>query len=136
MQVRAAKSGVGQYIYGLVGAMLRANPFEQFTLFCSHENAVNYQFGAKNLEIVAWGLQHGGKSFRLLYEYAFLSREIAARKPDVFHGMSNFLPLKKVCPYVVTIHDLSYYVQPQRCPFVRRQYWYAMTRHTMKIADA
>jgi glycosyltransferase involved in cell wall biosynthesis len=136
MQVRAAKSGVGQYIYGLLGAMLSANHFDQFLMFCSHENIENYRLPARNLENVPWGLSASNKSLRLLNEYVNLPREIAQREADVFHGMSNFLPLRKFCPYVVTIHDLSYFVHPERCPFVRRQYWYAMTRHTVKIADA
>jgi glycosyltransferase involved in cell wall biosynthesis len=35
----------------------------------------------------------------------------------------------------VSIHDLTYFVQPERCPVVRRRYWYAMTGRTVRIAD-
>lgn len=135
MQVRAAKSGVGQYINTLIDSMLRADHFSQFTLYCSPDNAGSYDFGARNFKTIEWGLPEAGKTARLLYEYAFLPRELQSGGFDIFHGMSNFLPRKRVCPFIVTIHDLSYYVHPERCPWLRRQYWYAMTRRTMANAN-
>lgn len=135
MQVRAAKSGVGQYIHGLVEALLQQEHFDRFVLYCSAQNIENYQFKAKNLETIAWGMHERSKYLRLLYESLRFPKEVLSQEVDVLHGLSNFLPPKKVCPYVVTIHDLSYHVQPERCPFVRRQYWYAMTRRTVSLAD-
>lgn len=135
MQVRAAKSGVGQYVHGLVEAMLAADPDSHFALYCSPQNAGNYRFAAPNCETRAWGLAEGWRNLRLLYEYAMFPREIAARRFDVFHGMSNFLPVRRASPYVVTVHDLSYFVHPERCPAVRRAYWYAMTRRSVALAD-
>lgn len=135
MQVRAAKSGVGQYIHALVEAMLRNATEDEFTIYCSASNVENYRYPAPNLETRVWGIS-SPKSLRLLHQYAFLSGEIRRGAYDVFHGMSNFLPPFRACPYVVTIHDLSYYVHPERCPFVRRQYWYTMTARTVAVANA
>jgi glycosyltransferase involved in cell wall biosynthesis len=136
MQVRAAKSGVGQHIHALVEALVEVAPQEHFTLYCSPQNVRNYSFQAPNYEARVWGLPEKARVVRLLHEYAFLPSELARRGYDLFHGMSNFLPPRKVCPYVVTIHDLAYYVHPERCPWLRRQYWYAMTRRTVELADA
>lgn len=136
MQVRAAKSGVGQYIHGLVEALLELDPVDKFTLYCSPQNVANYRFSAGNYEARVWGLAEKARTWRLLYEYAFLPGELARQHYDLFHGLSNFLPPRKVCPYVVTIHDLSYYVHPERCPWLRRHYWYAMTRRSIDLADA
>jgi glycosyltransferase involved in cell wall biosynthesis len=136
MQVRAAKSGVGQHIHGLVDALIELAPQEKITLYCTPQNVRNYAFRAPNYQARVWGLPEKARSLRLLYEYTFLPGELARCGYDLFHGLSNFLPLRKVCPYVVTIHDLSYYVHPERCPWLRRQYWYAMTRRTVELADA
>lgn len=136
LQVRAAKSGVGQYIHALLEAMVEQAPEDRFTIYCTRENVANYTLPAANLESVVWGLPQGARTARLIYEYAFLPGEIRRRGINVFHGTSNFLPPRKVCPYVVTIHDLSYFVHPERCPPVRRRYWYAMTARTVAIADA
>ncbi|MGI8908765.1 MAG: glycosyltransferase family 4 protein [Candidatus Sumerlaeaceae bacterium] len=136
LQVRAAKSGVGQYIHALTEAMLPLAPQDKFTILCTQENVSNYSIPAPNLNPVTWGLPQQARTLRLLHEYTLLPGELKRHGFDVFHGMSNFLPLRKVCPYVVTIHDLSYYVQPERCPPVRRHYWYAMTTRSVKLADA
>jgi len=135
LQVRAAKSGVGQYIHALLEGMTAAAPDDTFTIYCTAANRGNYDLGRANLSAITWGLGEKQKAFRLLHEYAMLPSDIAARGIDVFHGASNFLPIRKVCPSVVTIHDLSYHVHPWRCPAMRRQYWYAMTRRTVALAD-
>ncbi len=135
MQVRAAKSGVGQYIAGLLEAMAAAAPDDDFTIYCSAQNQVNYAFPANNLHTEVWGLPQHLRALRLANEYARFPSELRRRKFDVFLGPSNFLPIRKVCPYVLVIHDLSYYVQPERCPLVRRQYWYAMTARSVALAD-
>ena len=136
MQVRAAKSGVGQYIHALMESLLEVEQNHHFTMYCSPQNVVNYRFSAPNYEARVWGLPERARTFRLLYEYSFLPGELKRRGYDLFHGLSNFLPPRRVCPFVVTIHDLTYYVHPERCPPVRRRYWYAMTRRTVDVADA
>jgi glycosyltransferase involved in cell wall biosynthesis len=135
MQVRAAKSGVGQYIHALLESLLDHAGAHSFTVYCSTQNAGNYDFPNAKLTLKTWGMPETARSLRLMYEYAFLPNEIRNSGHDLFHGMSNFLPIRKMCPYVVTIHDLSYFVQPWRCRFVRRRYWYLMTRRTVKVAD-
>ncbi len=135
MQVRAAKSGVGQYIYALMDSAVRMAPDEKFLIYCNAANEPNYSYDTTNSATKVWGLSGARRPVRLGYEYFFLPGELKTQNFDVFHGASNFLPPRRVCPYVVTIHDLSYHVHPERCPPVRRQYWYAMTRRTVKIAD-
>lgn len=135
MQVRAAKSGVGQYIHALLESAIKLAPDDQFLVYCNASNEANYTYDASNSSTRVWGLIGKPRPVRLSYEYAFLANELQSQQLDVFHGGSNFLPLRKVCPYVVSIHDLSYHVQPERCPPVRRYYWYALTRHSINAAD-
>lgn len=135
MQVRAAKSGVGQYIHSLLESAVRQAPDDDFLVYCNQANEPNYQYPAANSRTKVWGLSNAKRPVRLAYENVFLPGEIRRDGIDVFHGASNFLPPRKVCPYVVSIHDLSYHVHPERCPAARRYYWYAMTARTVKVAD-
>lgn len=138
MQVRAAKSGVGQYIHGLTEALLPLiGSGDVLRLYTSCQNTGNYVFedAPANYENRPWGLTESRKGLRLLNEYARFPGEVASWGADVLHGLSNFLPVRKVCPYVLTLHDLSYYVHPERCAFLRRQYWYAMTARSVALAD-
>jgi len=135
MQVRAAKSGVGQYIHALFDSATRLAPDDQFLIYCNSANEQNYTYDSKNAATKVWGLSGAPRPIRLSNEYLRFGNEVKRVGADVLHGASNFLPMRKVCPYVVSIHDLSYYVHPERCPPVRRQYWYAMTSHSVKMAD-
>jgi glycosyltransferase involved in cell wall biosynthesis len=135
MQVRAAKSGVGQYIHALLDSAVRLAPEDTFLIYCNQANESNYTYDTANSRTRVWGLSGARRPVRLAYEYALLPGEIRKAGVDVFHGPSNFLPPVKTCPYVVTINDLSYHVHPERCPPVRRYYWYAMTARTVKVAD-
>jgi glycosyltransferase involved in cell wall biosynthesis len=135
MQVRAAKSGVGQYIHALLESATHIAPDDRFLVYCNAANEPNYTYDTPNSSTRVWGLSGMPRPLRLSYEAAFLPGQLKADGIDVFHGASNFLPVRKACPYVVSIHDLSYHVHPERCPPVRRYYWYAMTRLTVAVAD-
>lgn len=139
MQVRAAKSGVGQYIHALTEAMLPLVEAggDTLRLYTSRQNCGNYRYenAPGGFENFPWGLDEGRKGLRLLNEYANFPRELKSWGADLVHGLSNFLPVRKVCPSVLTLHDLSYYVHPERCPLARRLYWYAMTARSVALAD-
>lgn len=135
MQVRAAKSGVGQYIHALLESATRLAPEDEFLVYCNARNEQNYTYDTPNSSTKVWGLNTDLRPVRLSYEHTLLPGELRRDELDVFHGPSNFVPLRRVCPYVATINDLSYHVHPKRCPPVRRYYWYAMTARTVKVAD-
>ena len=103
MQVRAAKSGVGRYIEGLLGALAAGAPEDHFTVYCTAQNRGNYELGAPNVETRAWGLPQSMRSLRLLNEYARFPGELRRGGHDVFLGPSNFLPVRKVLPSVLVI---------------------------------
>lgn len=135
LQVRGAKSGVGQYIYCLLGEMIPLDPDIEFINYLSVHNLQNYDFSFSNYKATVWGSRHRSKTIRLLYEYAFLPHQIRHDALDLFHAPSNLLPLRKVCPYVVTIHDMSYFVDPRRYTRSKALYWQTITRRTIKLAD-
>ncbi|HZE68548.1 MAG TPA: glycosyltransferase family 1 protein [Pyrinomonadaceae bacterium] len=55
-----------------------------------------------------------------------LPRYLRRRRPDVFHGTNFEIPLRSVCPTVLTIHDLSLLLYPET--HERRRVWRARRR--------
>lgn len=55
-----------------------------------------------------------------------LPRYLKRSSPDIFHGTNFEIPLRSVCPTVVTIHDLSLLLYPQT--HQRRRVWRARRR--------
>jgi glycosyltransferase involved in cell wall biosynthesis len=135
LQVRGAKSGVGHYIACLLEALLDVDTTNAYLTFASPYNYFNYQFQSPRYQLEIWGSRSKRKTIRLLYEYAFLPRAVRKHNVDLFHGPSNLLPLRKVVPYVLTIHDMSYFVDPRRYTRTKVMYWHAVSRRSAKLAD-
>lgn len=57
-------------------------------------------------------LRHGGPGPELVFEQLRLGRALARLGADVVHAPNCFLPLRRPCPGVVTIHDLAFEAHP------------------------
>jgi glycosyltransferase involved in cell wall biosynthesis len=55
------------------------------------------------------------------WEQTRLSRALARIAPDVFLAPANTAPLRLPCPFVVVVHDVSYFAHPEW--FGRREGW-------------
>lgn len=135
LQVRGAKSGVGQYIFCLLENLIPLAPEVEFINYANIYNQHNYRFDFPNYHLRIWGSQAKSKSLRLMYEYAFLPAQLRRDQLALFHAPSNLLPLRKTCPYVVTIHDMSYFVNGRRYTRGKLLYWQTITKRTIKLAD-
>jgi glycosyltransferase involved in cell wall biosynthesis len=141
LQVRTAKSGVGQYIAGLVQGLLELEEFNRagarLTLVARQENADNYRFDHPAYTVETFGPWGEPMALRRVREWLYLHRFIRQLGINVWHGPSNFLPLRRVpgCAYLVTLHDVSYWLQPERVPLIKSLYWRAWTHRTIQVAD-
>ncbi|MDX1971241.1 MAG: glycosyltransferase family 1 protein [Candidatus Sumerlaeia bacterium] len=114
---------------------------ERISGFCTKENFTSFNpslsvKGRERLELVPWALESKNVSLRRLHEWAFLHNEFPRRNIDLFWGPSNFLPWRKTCPYVVNIHDMTFFREPQALGTLRRLYWHRWTHRTVAVADA
>jgi len=133
LQVRAAKSGVGQYIDGLIDGLCQClDDTDRLLVYATPLNAGNYRRDDPRvrLRVVGPGAR---RAVRLAWEWMALPGVMAKDELDVFHGPANFLPRRLPCPAVVTIHDASRWVDPTRFTRANLFYWRAMTRHTLRL---
>jgi glycosyltransferase involved in cell wall biosynthesis len=68
-----------------------------------------------------WVIERGGRGPELLWEQVTLPRLLRRRRPELVHHTNCFLPLRRPCPGVVTIHDLAFH--DWRHDFSRRTGW-------------
>jgi glycosyltransferase involved in cell wall biosynthesis len=59
-----------------------------------------------------WALEHGGPGPELWWEQVTLPRRLGGRRAALVHCPDSFLPLRRPCPAVVTIHDLGFVAIP------------------------
>lgn len=59
-----------------------------------------------------WGLEEGGRLPELWWEQVTLPRLLRRRGAGLLHCPDSFLPLRRRCPGVLTIHDLAFAAMP------------------------
>jgi glycosyltransferase involved in cell wall biosynthesis len=68
-----------------------------------------------------WWLERGGRGPELWFEQVRLPRLLRRRGAGLVHVPNCFLPLRRPCPGVVTVHDLAFHDHPR--DFSRRTGW-------------
>lgn len=137
LHAQATLTGTGYYARYLAEALLRLPGAPRITGVASPLNRAAFRIdGAPNYRLLRWGRPWQSTGARRIEEWLFLNSLIRQVRPDVFFGPSNFLPLRRTCPMVVTIHDMTFFEHPQLLPPVRRWYWHRWTHRTIKVADA
>jgi glycosyltransferase involved in cell wall biosynthesis len=131
LTVKSLYHGMGIYITNLLKQMVSDSTHS----FIIYNKCREFEVLSKNNEKVELQNVKKSKVLRILWEYLNLPTLLKQEKVNVFWGPSNFLPLKKVCKYVVTIHDLSSFTHAQTYPFARRNYYQYIIRQAVKRAD-
>ena len=60
-----------------------------------------------------WFAERGGAGPELWFEQVRLPRELRRRGAALVHAPNCFLPLRRSCPGVVTVHDLAFHAYPE-----------------------
>lgn len=73
---------------------------------------------------------------RILWTNFYIPRLLRQHNIDVYHGVCNFeLPLRKVCRYIVTIHDLVPLFFPNLVPWKHLLFFKLFMKRAAKTAD-
>ncbi len=138
LHAQATLTGTGYYALNLARALLKLPERPHVLGVCSPFNVEAFCIpGQERYEQLVWGRPHESVMARRFEEWTKLGATIRARKPDVFFGPSNFLPWGRIGGrMVVTIHDMTFFEHPEFLHPIRRFYWHAWTRRTIKVADA
>ncbi len=135
LQQRHFLTGTGRYIAELFRNVPRLAPRHEVVLYRKSDQHGLFESTAPNAlqrELPQCPLEPMRRS---LWELARFARILRADGVDLYHGPANFLPPRKVCPYVLTLHDMFFFRNPGRTGFVRSQYWRQTIRATWRHAD-
>ncbi len=117
-------AGINSYIQHLLGHLPEVNPHIDYTVFLSERR---YPGGA-GLDLAFSRLPTQRPPARIFWEQAI--QPWSARKAglDLLHGTAFVGPQVGTCPYIITVHDLSFLSYPQSFPALNRVYLRAFTR--------
>lgn len=136
LQQRNYLTGTGRHIAGLFGALGEIPAGDrEFLLYVKPDQQELYKSDGtvarlkvlKECPSVPWK--------RALWELRHFTGQLRRDQIDLYHGPANFLPPRKICPCVLTLHDMVYFHNPERTTWARAKYWQWMIRRTWRQAD-
>ncbi len=106
--LQGRRYGVARYTKNLLSWFVRLEPENHYILYLSEPIDLR-GFDQANLSFQVIGSDRIPLAWRHLYLPLRMKRD----KVDIHFSPSYFVPLFKVCPYVVVVHDISFKAHPE-----------------------
>jgi glycosyltransferase involved in cell wall biosynthesis len=128
-------AGAAVYTYELARALAAVDRENEYVIFARGDHFDDLpaiHAGLRPLKVRA-----SSRPMRLLWEQAVLPWRLRQLRIDVLHSPHHTTPLLPCgCRRVVTFHDLTFFLLPERYPPTRRLYFQTMTRLSARVAGA
>lgn len=119
--VPADRGGVGRYVDGLVPALDQAGA--RLAIVCQRSDQDHYVRIAPHAEIIPGPAGLARRSARLAWEQTGLPLLAQRVKAGVIHAPHYTAPLRASCPVVVTVHDATFFTEPEHYEPSRRTFY-------------
>jgi glycosyltransferase involved in cell wall biosynthesis len=125
------RGGVGRYLDGLIGELARLESL-RLTVVCQSHDAASY--AESGAEVIAAPARITGRAQRLAWEQTRLPALARTVGADLLHSPHYTMPLRAGLPVVVTVHDATFFSDPQLHTAVKRRFFTAATRIAVRRA--
>ena len=128
----ADRGGVGRYVDGLVAALDARGA--DLALVCQRADTERYGALAPSARVVAGPAAIAHRPARLAWEQTGLPLVAARVGAQVLHAPHYTLPLRSGRPVVVTLHDATFFTDPQMHTPVKGTFFRSATRTALRRA--
>jgi glycosyltransferase involved in cell wall biosynthesis len=125
-------AGAGRYVVSLIDALTRCCDDFDYAVYARRQ-ALPFFEPRPGVSLVDAGAL--GRGRRYVWEQTGLPLELRRRRPALLHSPHHTTPLLAPCPRVLTVHDLTFFLLPERYPLSRRLFFQAMTRLSVQRAE-
>jgi glycosyltransferase involved in cell wall biosynthesis len=130
--VPADRGGVGRYVDGLIAALDAADA--DVAVVCQRLDADRYGKLAPSARIIAGPSAIAHRPARLAWEQTGLPLVAQQVQADVIHSPHYTLPLRAGRPVVVTLHDATFFTEPDMHTSVKGTFFRSATRTAIRRA--
>jgi len=117
------KTGVGKYAMALIKALGKFDNENYYWIFVKRNQAEDFNPKKKNFHIVLCSNILQSKILRILWEQFILPLYIKRLKIDLLHSIHYTIPLFAGCKVVVTFHDMTFFLFPEKHIFIKRLFF-------------
>ncbi|HEY0455343.1 MAG TPA: glycosyltransferase family 1 protein, partial [Verrucomicrobiae bacterium] len=123
LMIQRGKTGIGQYLFALLKAMLTKAEEEQFVVFALEEDLQLFDFARERVELMRVAEQWRAPLKNIVWHQTQLPRLARELRLDVLHVPSyRRLLWPRPCPMVATIHDLAPFTVTRKYDLLRTAY--------------
>jgi glycosyltransferase involved in cell wall biosynthesis len=130
--VPADRGGVGRYVDGLVAALDAAGA--DLALVCQRTDAERYGRLAPSARVVPGPAAVAHRPARLAWEQTGLPLVAEQVRADVIHSPHYTMPLRAQRPVCVTIHDVTFFTEPDMHTAVKGTFFRSAMRTAVRRA--
>ena len=130
--VPADRGGVGRYVDGLISALHVLDA--DVAIVCQRSDADRYGRAAPSARIIAGPAAISHRPARLAWEQTGLPIVAQQVEADVIHSPHYTLPLRAGRPVVVTLHDATFFTEPDMHTSVKGTFFRSATRTAVRRA--
>jgi glycosyltransferase involved in cell wall biosynthesis len=130
--VPADRGGVGRYVDGLIGALAMADC--NLIVVCQRTDAERYSRQLPTATVVAAPAAVAHRPARLAWEQTglpLLAQQVGA---EVLHSPFYTCPLRIHCPVTVTVHDATFFTEPEHYDKSRRTFFRSAIKTSLRRA--
>ncbi|WP_203940838.1 glycosyltransferase family 4 protein [Spirilliplanes yamanashiensis] len=134
--VPADRGGVGRYVDGLLGALGRVGDESMdLAVVALRTDAERYSRMLPRAEVVAAPAAVAHRPARLAWEQTglpLLAQQVGAK---VLHSPFYTCPLRAGCPVTVTVHDATFFTEPEHYDKTRRTFFRSAIKTSLRRAS-
>ena len=131
--VPADRGGVGRYVDGLLGALAALD--SDLAVVCQRTDAERYSRLLPDARIMSAPAAAAHRPARLAWEQTglpMLAQQVGA---DVLHSPFYTCPLRAGCPVTVTVHDATFFTEPEHYDKSRRTFFRSAIKTSLRRAS-
>jgi glycosyltransferase involved in cell wall biosynthesis len=136
LMIQRGKTGVAQYLFGLLHGLDQRVGEEQFTVFILQDDLPLFASFESSMRLVAVPENYREPYKNILWHHQYLPRLVREHRLDVLHIPSyRRLLWQRPCPLVATIHDLAPFRVPDKYDWKRMFYGRVVVRWLARRQD-
>jgi glycosyltransferase involved in cell wall biosynthesis len=131
--VPSDRGGVGRYVDGLVGALSATG--QDLVVVCQRSDAERFHRFAGNIEVLPGPSAISHRPARLAWEQTGLPLIAQQVRAGLIHSPYYTMPLHAPVPVVVTVHDVTFFSEPELHSAVKTGFYRSATRTAVRRAS-
>ena len=127
-------AGAARYTLSLIRALSQVDHDHDYVVYAREHTLPELKGLGSNTTVVNLGAL--SRARRYFWEQTGLPLDLSKRRARLLHSPHHSTPLLSPCPRVVTVHDVTFFLIPERYPLSRRLFFQTATYLSAKRARA